>query len=374
MNRLRDPLTPFLITSMVLGLSLSALLQMSPVLAARLGANYTEIGLAMGAARLTPYVILSPITGLILRRLHGMIAIMISAALMSLSHLQLALAEDLTLLTVAQITSGISMAFYYPVSEIILATTYHGVMRMRVFSKFGATSATGFLIGSMVSGALAQYIGLQPMFLTLGLLTALTTPYITRSKLSPNIGATTRSALPDFLIKLFPAFSVTMPFFMIFGIAQVIIPGYAALSGISELGIGLLFLGMWATRIITSIMMARKPVGNIGRWFLASGIGLSSLLAMVALYPGPLSLMTLLLAMGSTVSIIYILTLFLTASNSEDNQPLAIGVYETIIGLAFLMGPPIAGAAADLLGVQTLFIGMSILGLASGLVGYLHRR
>jgi MFS family permease len=359
---------------MVLGLSLSALIQMSPVLAAHMGASYTEIGLSMGAARLTPYVILSPIIGLLLKRIPGMVAIMISAALMVSSHLLLSIAGDLTLLTVAQITSGISMVFYYPVSEIILATIYHGAERMRAFSKFGAASAMGFLAGSMLSGVLAQYLGLQPMFLTLGVLTALTTPYITRSKLSPTVKDTHMMVNLNFLTKLLPAFSVTMPFFMIFGISQVIIPGYAALSGISELEIGLLFLGMWVARILTSITMARRPVGNIGRWFLMSGIVLSTLLATVALYPSPTTLVILLLAMGAVIALIYILTLYLTSVKSEDNQHMAIGAYETVIGMAFLIGTPLAGAMADILGIRTLFLGLSLLGLLSGIVGYLHRR
>jgi MFS family permease len=373
-NRLRNPLTPFLLISMVLGLSLSALIQMSPVLAAHMGASYTEIGLSMGAARLTPYVILSPIIGLLLKRIPGMVAIMISAALMVSSHLLLSIAGDLTLLTVAQIASGISMVFYYPVSEIILATIYHGAERMRAFSKFGAASAMGFLAGSMLSGVLAQYLGLQPMFLTLGVLTALTTPYITRSKLSPTVKDTHMMVNLNFLTKLLPAFSVTMPFFMIFGISQVIIPGYAALSGISELEIGLLFLGMWVARILTSITMARRPVGNIGRWFLMSGIVLSTLLATVALYPSPTTLVILLLAMGAVIALIYILTLYLTSVKSEDNQHMAIGAYETVIGMAFLIGTPLAGAMADILGIRTLFLGLSLLGLLSGIVGYLHRR
>ncbi|MEM1944538.1 MAG: MFS transporter [Nitrososphaerota archaeon] len=364
----------FLFTSTVLGLSISALIQMSPVLAAQLGASYTEIGLAMGAARLTPYVVLSPMTGLILRRVGGDQVLALSAAFTVGSHILLSMSKDLSLITLAQVTSGLSMAFYYPVAEIILAANYHGSERMRAFSKFGAASAIGFLAGSILSGLIAQYLGLARMFMVLGVSVGLTIPYMLRTGLRAKFSFNSERNLASLFKSLIPAFSVTLPFYMIFGIAQVIIPGYAALTGISELEIGVLFLGMWVTRILASIIMAKRAAGNIGRYFIASGSALAALLSTTALSPGLPSLTALLMVMGAVISVIYILTLYLTSARAEGNQTVAIGAYETIIGVAFLTGIPIAGLAADMLGVPTLFLGMALLSLASGFAGYISRR
>lgn len=358
----------------MLGVSLSSLLQMSPVLAARLGANYTEIGLLMGAARLAPYVAISPLAGLMLSRILGGRAVLLSSV-STLAALTLsALATDLTWLTAAQVAVGVSMVFYFPVFEILLASEFKGVERMKAYSMFGAFSSIGFLIGSVASGGLAHYLGLPAMFSLVAVLVALTIPAMIRFKTGKLNTGVEKLDFREFFQQLMPALFVTLPFYTVFGIVQNILPGYAALTGVSELEIGLMFLGMWTTRILTSLSMGRRSTEASRRYFLASGLALSVFLALSAYLPGRATMAALLLVTGSVISVVYILTLYMTSTGSSHIQPTAIGVYEMIIGIAFLVGPPIAGAGADAFGVPSLFLGLAALSLVSGMAGTLMRR
>ncbi|MEM4189815.1 MAG: hypothetical protein QW544_04805, partial [Candidatus Caldarchaeum sp.] len=88
-----EPLWP---GAMLVAMSMAVMMQMAPVQAVLLNASFTEVGLLMGFVRNLLYVILSPLTALVMSRIHWRVPLPLSAVLMSVSLFVMWAANDLT--------------------------------------------------------------------------------------------------------------------------------------------------------------------------------------------------------------------------------------------------------------------------------------
>ena len=87
-----------------------------------------------------------------------------------------------------------------------------------------------------------------------------------------------------------------------------------------------------------------------------------------------ISLVTLLTVVGIAISYFYAVMFYIISESARVRTELAIGGYESIIGMGFFVGPPAAGVVADMLGVGALFTSLAAVSLAAAVMGALIYR
>ncbi|MDW7977404.1 MAG: MFS transporter, partial [Candidatus Caldarchaeum sp.] len=218
--------------TLLTGASIYSMMQMSPVQAVLLQASYTDTGLLTGFARNAVYVVLSPMTALLLTRLSWNTPLPVSAALMALSHFMMWLANDLLMVLASQLVMGVAMFFFFPCGESIVANSYRGTQRLKTLSVFLSAISGGFLTGSILAGAIAYLAGLKSLFASMIFLSLAAFLAYTRLKLVNSMPVESK---PLKIKSLAVPILLSTPYFFTLSAAYSVLPGFFVLNGFTEL-------------------------------------------------------------------------------------------------------------------------------------------
>ena len=357
----------------LVGIAIAVMLQLSQVFAVKeFGISYTEIGL-LGVLRSLPYIVSAFIVGFLLTHVNKKYAFSLSAILIALSNTMIALANDMSLVYISQFVMSLGISFYWPVAQSILVDISSGENRLRDYGRYSASWGAGFLTGSIVGGIAGEYLGLRNMFILSAILSLLALPFIL--KLVTQKGGDT---IPHFSFKYFTKlaspYTITLLIISVFASVIVMIPAYAWRIGIMIINIGLMFIPMWILRIIASVYLSLKPPKRVKFTIVLISSLISSSLLLNALIPTYTSLIILFTAVGVSISYFYAVMFYIISKTASKYPEIAIGGFESTIGIGFLLGPSFSGVMADIFGMQTTFIALAMISISAGLIGILSFR
>lgn len=351
-----------------MGFSMMAMMQNSPIVAVLLRASFTDVGFLMGVVRNLPYVLLSPFTAALLSRMSWSAPLPFSGFLMVVSTLLMYGAEDLSLVLVSQIVMGVAMFCFFPCGESIVSHSFDDEGRLKAFSLFLSAVSGGFLLGSIFSGLAAYLLGIKQTFVLSAAFSAAAVILFSRTKPKPAQLNNTKPVIRTTLPILYSA-----PYFFILAATYAVFPGYLVLQGFTELHVGMLFFALMLSRVLTSYMLSRMRPEKVKQLLTMLSALTASVFFATVYSPSFIILHAVLLVfVGATVSVAYIFTLYLISEKTaEQNSVFLIGMFETLIGSFFLLGPLLAGYLTDAYGFASVLM---IFGLSSALGGVFSLR
>jgi predicted MFS family arabinose efflux permease len=344
-----------------MGFALMAMMQNAPIFAVALEASFTEVGFLMGFIRNLPYVLISVFTASVLLRVRWSLLLPFSALFMMLSNLLMWLANGLDMVFFSQLVMGVAMFLFFPCGESIVANSFPKGERLRAFSLFLSAVSMGFLVGTLVSGALANILGLRNLFLISAAVSAASAAVFAKANPSkPEITiASNKQPLKSFAPIIYSA-----PYFIVLASTYAVLPGYLVLQGLTELDVGFLFFILIGARVLTSYLLSRLNPSSVKILLTALSV-VTALWALALIYlpPSTAAYTPLMIPVGATVSIAYVYTLYLVSGGESSSSVFLIGVFEALIGSCFLVGPVVAGFLADFYGFPAvlLFFTLSML-------------
>ncbi len=363
---MRHDIVYLLSGSLLVSMSISVMFQMGPVQATMLKATYTDVGLLMGVARNLPYVMLSPLTAAFLSRISWNLPLPLSAAATSASLIVIAYSTDLTTVLASQLLMGLGLFLFFPCGESIIAYAFSG-QRLKGFSLFLAAVSGGFLAGSVMAGSVAYVAGLKTLFTSSAAISMLGGLLLAR--LRPVSDAPAATGMES--IKATPKpIMLSIPYFIMLAASYSLVPSYLILRGFTELEIGIVFFCLMTARMAVSYLMARFSAKTVKRSLVALSIFLGSLYLSTSFTEVTLPLqITILAVLGAVVSVAYVKTL-VEVSDIPAASTFYIGVFETFIGLSFLIGPPVAGLLADRYGFENVLTVFGALSLFAAAINF----
>jgi len=365
---------PLFATGLVIvGLSISAMISMAQVLAVQeFNASYTEQGV-IGALRSIPYVISAVVVGYFLSYVNKRTALSLSSILVAASSIYIAASSSMLDIYISQLIFSLGLAFYWPVAESILADVFKDSDKLKAYGKYSASWNGGFLLGAIFSGVVGEVTGLRTMFTLAALISLLAVFPILKINMNKSTLAAS-SVKMSYFKALTPAYVITLPVIAVFGAILTLIPGYAWRIGFVILEIGIIMVPMWVLRIIASLYLALRPPKRVNIVLALIGLSMASALLTNTLVQNYISVVLLLSVVGIAISYFYAVMFYIISSKAKVRTELAIGGYESVIGMGFFLGPPAAGLVADYLGVTALFIFLALVSLVAAATGALIYR
>jgi MFS family permease len=273
-------------------------------------------------------------------------------------------------IVLVQALLGIGFSLFWPISEALVSESAPVNNRTGTMGQYAVAWGSGFLIGPLVGGLVADTAGFQMTFLVAGILVLITagasvaTIRGTGKKESRSKKASVR---PEWRLvsTLLPMLMVQIPYAIVFAFITSIFPGYAAQSGLTPFEVGSLITGFGFARIVMFSLTGR--LGRVGerKSIIVASVGLAGAVSLLPLSRGFVQLLGVSCLMGTFIGVIYPQTLgFITKQSPSANLGFAVGLYETIFGIGFAAGPVIDGFMLQATNVSTTCVALAIVALS----------
>lgn len=351
------------ISGFVVGLGVSSSVYFIPVFMQELSANYTLIGI-MGSVRSLPYAVLPGLTGLMIARYDARKLYLLTSLFAAAGLLLLSASHGFVEVGLANLLIGLSMVFYWPVAESIIAETFRDDHRRRAFSNFSASWSTAYFVGPMVGGLIAEAAGVRTLFLASAITSLAAAPFInTMGEL--RLGGEGSRGMMRKTMSVWPIYLGCLLFTV--GLACIIMlsPSYLYQRGWSSTMIGAAFTSFGLARTAAYLLMGRlRRIDEVRVMTLA--IVAQSIVMLPLSTTHPLTVIPSFIVAGLANGIYYMAAFNLVSRLVEAGyRGAAIGLIEGIIGVGFTVGPGLIGPLIDLFGGGAAFTVTSIVILSS---------
>lgn len=341
-------------SAFIIGLGLSSPAYFIPIFLQELGASYTLIGI-MGGIRSTPYAILPVFTSLILSKRDMRKLYLFSSILSSVGLIILSLSQNYGQIGLANFLLGISMVFYWPVAESIIAEFFPEDTKWKIYSSFSASWSAAYFVGPLLGGVLAELTNIRILFAISGALCAIAAPFIYlmgELRLKNIVDLKVKDGV---LLHIWPVY--VMVFLFTIGMACIVLlaPSYLYEVGWSNLMVGAIFTVFGVTRTAAYLLAGRLKKIDEAKTMTWSIILQS--LVMFSLFCARPEIIFPLLAVAGLVNGAYFVASFSIISKKVESgfRSISIGFLESIVGIGFIIGPTFVGLLLDHLSPWTAF-------------------
>jgi MFS family permease len=340
-----------------------------PAFAEELGAGYLDLGL-IGTVRSLPYAFLPVIAGYLGDRLGKPRLYLLSIFAAGFATLLLAATNTIQGILAVQVLLGIGLALFWPISEALVSEISSVQERASAIGMYAVAWGSGFLIGPLISGIIAEAAGFQSAFFVAGaliLITAGGSVVAIRGEQRRHGGTKQASARPSWKLisAILPMLVVQIPYAIVLAFVVSIFPGYAFESGLAPSEVGLLLSGFGFVR--SAIFSLAGKMGRIGERK-SIGFAFLGMALVLLLIPFSRSFIALLAdscLIGAFIGIIYPQTVaYVSKRSPTQNLGFAIGAYEAIFGIGFAVGPILSGFVAQTAGVNFALLILALIALA----------
>ncbi|MEM2112788.1 MAG: MFS transporter [Candidatus Nitrosocaldus sp.] len=406
------------ISALSMGIAYGAHVPLVPVFARDvLNATYTEVGM-IGMANYLPYAFFPLIVGLLLDRLNkgSMLLVGVSMALASIA--MLSISRSVLDLALIRAFSGIAHAFFWPSAEAMISMRgdddEHGnddrssstsknkndnssnsnssssLDTVRSISRFTMAWVSGYMAGPLIGSSLF-HLGYIQLFIysstmiipalicSIILLSrrygqcSMPTDYRSmngkerdrkrKKRRSNSSSSTMYLALMSMIRGRVMLIAMIMYYSASFAILLSIVPSYMKDNGIDEQLIGLLFFIFGIARLLTLFsiqLFARYEHISI----IIASIAIASSMLIMYITPTSYHFGIALLALGFAFSIYFPITLTMLTRNVPSMMiGSMVGLYETIFGVGWALGPVASGIVADTFSIDAPYLAMFLVGV-----------
>jgi MFS family permease len=340
-----------------------AIVPLAPTFADALDLSGVETGMILAAASLAALVVAFPL-GLLADRLGARQVTIASAALFTMATFGQGLADEFWSLLLARAAFGIAFGALWGAGASWLSDSLTESSRAGALAAAATVAGLGFTTGPVFAGTLADRYDTGTPFLVVGVAAALATVvlvvaapaatgHVTRQRLGKMLGAARRDQL------VLAGIAIIVLIGLVGGGVNLLVPLQLEENGVSAGQIGLLFSAASAIYTVVSAIVAR--LGERSATLRVGGAA--------ALLTG----LSIFLVLGSTstaaaVAFILLRAPFWSAMDTIIYPLAAEGAHRSALGRGSVMGlltvgwaaastvgPPLAGAIADVFGEQAAY-------------------
>ena len=366
------------ITGLIIGISYGLHGPILPIFAKNvIGATYSELGF-IGLANFVPYMFIPLFVGILLDRIKNAYILAIGAAINSASIYLLSIVQSVPEILGFRIITGVAHAFFWPPCESIISNESTEKNRVRNISWFTMFFVMGFMIGPLLGTAFLENIDITyrilfqiaAFILAAGIITAL---LASKKHVKKHHERFSFSAIKD--MKKFPEV-ITLLIFCTssFGIILTIFPAFLNDKGMNATDILYLYFAFGISRVV-SLALAGKFAKRTSQTLIAATLAVSIGLGISVIADSIIMFGIAIVLMGFGFSIFFPLTLEIILSKTKKGiSGKIIGVYETIFGLGWAVGPTIGGPITQSFGDETPYIIFSIIGIGITILAIVSRK
>jgi MFS family permease len=370
---MRNSLLPFYAVALLSEVVWMAIVPVAPTYARLLDLSKVETGAVLGAAGFTTLVISVPI-GILVDRIGTRAVTLASAALVAVSTLGQAVAVDFWSLLVARAFFGIALGAIWTAGLAWIAEAAPNRDRPSALGVPVTVAGIGIMVGPVLSGGLASWLGVRAPFFVLAVLTALacvafafSTGHDTPFRHEPWF-ATFSVVRRDRLV--LASCVVMLLIGLMNGGINLLAPLELERNGLSSGVTGLVYSGSSALFVAASIVLTRLG----GRAVSVRLIGLGAILYGVTLLlvtTGTTSAQVIAFLLvrapfwGTVSTLVYPLGAR-GAARANQGTASVMGLLNFVWGLAGTVGPIVAGVIAESADERVAYFVLLALALAIG--------
>jgi DHA1 family multidrug resistance protein-like MFS transporter len=339
-----------------------------PIFAMSFSATFLDLGLIGGASAFT-YVMTPILVGYLADRFNRVWLYMLGILFNVFSAFILPFSRSVSDIILFRLLGGVGLGFFWPAAEVLVTDLAPVDKRVREMGLYSVATSSGYLVGPLVGGLVVQYIGFGPLFTISAALMALAvlpslllvTP---RYKNEKQVTTANFSTIRLTIRKLIPWYLMIICYAIVFSVITSILPGSANTVGISPSMIGIIFAAFNFSRIIAFAACGWcTKFGERIPLLISSCVTALSIFA-VAIIPSFLGFLVFLILIGGCFGLIFPITISLISRHFlRDNLGLAVGSYETFMGIGLTVGPIFVGIVATEWNISTALLVTSIFGL-----------
>jgi len=340
-----------------------------PVFVLGFGASYTDIGL-IGTVTAAPTIVMPLLIGLLADRLNRLALFLIIIIFNATTTALLYFSASTTDVLVARALGGAAYAIFWPTAEIMISELSTPDERIKVFGEYSVAFALGFATGPYVGGFISDRWGLNNLFIfssmvmIVSLIWALATfvPKYKKELANRRSYAITFTSPPFRMLA--PIYYISILSNLAFSTVIMVLPSYMKNIGISTVDIGLTYTLLGLIRILGYQQAYRVAKLGEVRGLAASGILLTVALMAIPFAQTNQTFILIMVPFGISTALFFPLTLA-PASRPfpPERQGFAIGLYESISGVGWTVGPFATGILSEAIHPTSAYLILALLNL-----------
>jgi MFS family permease len=358
------------ICSAIVGTSYGMHSPIVPVFAREvLAADYSQIGL-IGTANYLPFMFAPFFIGILLDRLNKSYVLLSGIILNVFSILMLSTVQSTLEVVLYRTLAGVAHALFWPSSEVLTSINSSSDSRVRNISMFIGAWILGFMIGPIIGKLILNLFDYYALFQLAAatMAVAIVPSILLRSYGWPGLQKAQEvraSSVQVFReITNHPKLAGVILYYAItFGVVLAVYPAYMRDASLTTEDIEMLFFFFGISRFATLLLLVAR-ISRYNELALALAVSATAVGMIISfLSPSILSFAVSIALFGFSTSIFYPISFSLVTRNTpSEHVGSKLGVYNSIFGIGWTVGPIMAGFASDAFGSGSPYLAFFIIG------------
>jgi MFS family permease len=366
------------LTGLLIGISYGIYNPIVPIFAKNeIGATYAELGL-IGLANFIPYMFIPVFVGILLGKFNNSHLLSVGIVMNSAATVLLSITRTVPEIMMLRAMTGIAHAFFWPPAQAIISNTSSEESRVKNIGKF-----TGFFVSGFMIGPLAGMFLLETLDVSYRMLFQIAT-FVMTSAIIFSIRASRTDSPRQYSrfslysireIRKFPhVIAILIYCASSFGMILTIYPAFLNDRNMTAPEIEVLYFIFGAARVIT-LAMTERLAKRTDVVLIASTLCISAGL-ILSFYSESIWVFAIaMLFMGFGFSITFPLTLeIILKRTKKERSGVMIGVYETVFGIGWAIGPLAAGLISEFSGNAIPYAVFFVIGIAISALGMMRKK
>lgn len=358
------------ICSAIVGTSYGMHSPIVPVFAREvLAADYSQVGL-IGTANYLPFMFAPFFIGILLDRLNKSYVLLSGILLNVLSILMLSTVQSTLEVVLYRTLAGVAHALFWPSSEVLTSINSSSESRVRNISMFIGAWILGFMIGPIIGKLILNLFDYYALFQLAAatMAVAIVPSILLRSYGWPGVQNTQEvraSSVQVFReITNHPKLGGVILYYAItFGVVLAVYPAYMRDASLTTEDIEMMFFFFGISRFATLLLLIAR-ISRYNELALALAVSATAAGMIISfLSPSILSFAVSIALFGFSTSIFYPISFSLVTRNTpSEHVGSKLGVYNSLFGIGWTVGPIMAGFASDAFGSGSPYLAFFIIG------------
>jgi MFS family permease len=358
------------ICSAIVGTSYGMHSPIVPVFAREvLAADYSQVGL-IGTANYLPFMFAPFFIGILLDKLNKSYVLLSGIILNVVSIFMLSTVQSTLEVVLYRTLAGVAHALFWPSSEVLTSINSSSNSRVRNISMFIGAWILGFMIGPIIGKLILNLFDYYALFQLAAatMAIAIAPSILLRSYGWPGVQKAQEVRASS--VQIFREITnhpklggVILYYAITFGVVLAVYPAYMRDASLTTEDIELMFFFFGISRFATLMLLVAR-ISRYNELALALAVSATAVGMIISfLSPSILSFAVSIALFGFSTSIFYPISFNLVTRNTpSEHVGSKLGVYNSLFGIGWTVGPIMAGFASDAFGSGSPYLAFCIIG------------